>query len=48
VSVLILLGIFLSKIPGGFDVIFPLTLLIRCIVNIQLVRRGYHTPAKLA
>lgn len=47
-SILIVLGIFLSNIPGGFDVIFPLTLLIRCIVNIQRVRRGYETPARVA
>ncbi|SFE78130.1 protein of unknown function [Spirosoma endophyticum] len=43
-SVLILLGIFLSNIPGGFDVVFPLTLLIRCIVNMQPNRR-VQTPA---
>lgn len=44
-SVLIVLGIFLSNIPGGFDVVFPITLLIRCIVNMQPARRGYRTPA---
>ncbi len=43
-SVLILAGILLSKIPGGFDVVFPLTLLIRCIVNMQPTRR-VQTPA---
>ncbi|MFD2934586.1 Lnb N-terminal periplasmic domain-containing protein [Spirosoma flavum] len=43
-SVLILAGILLSKIPGGFDVVFPLTLLIRCIVNMQPARKGRQTP----
>ncbi|GAB3989047.1 DUF4105 domain-containing protein [Spirosoma daeguense] len=47
VSVLILLGIVFSKIPGGFDVLFPLTLLVRCVVNIQVSRKGYQTPALL-
>ncbi|QIP17875.1 DUF4105 domain-containing protein [Spirosoma aureum] len=47
-AVLILLGMIFSKVPGGFDVVFPLTLLIRCIVNIQMVRRGYQTPARVA
>ena len=47
-AVLILLGMVLSKVPGGFDVVFPLMLLIRCIVNLQPIRRGYQTPAKVA
>ncbi|QHW01133.1 DUF4105 domain-containing protein [Spirosoma endbachense] len=47
-ALLILLGMIFSKVPGGFDVVFPLTLLIRCIVNIQMVRRGYQTPARVA
>lgn len=46
-ALLIVLGIFLSKIPGGFDVIFPLTLLIRCVANIQIVRKGYQVPARV-
>ncbi|GAB3956927.1 DUF4105 domain-containing protein [Spirosoma harenae] len=46
-SILILLGIFLSNIPGGFDVIFPLTLLIRCIVNLQPVRKAYRLPTQI-
>ena len=47
-SVLILFGMIFSNIPGGFDVIFPLTLLIRCIVNLQPVRKGYRMPARVA
>jgi hypothetical protein len=35
-AVFIVLGIFLSKVPGGVDVLFPMTLLGRCIVNLQL------------
>ena len=46
-SILILLGIFLSKVPGGVDVVFPLTLLIRCVINMQPTRRGYQTPARV-
>ncbi|GAB3883115.1 DUF4105 domain-containing protein [Spirosoma agri] len=48
VAVLIVVGMVLSNVPGGVDVVFPLTLLIRCIVNIQMVRRGYQTPARVA
>ena len=44
-AILILLGMALSKVPGGVDVIFPLTLLIRCVVNLQFARKGYRTPA---
>ncbi|GAB4024082.1 DUF4105 domain-containing protein [Spirosoma koreense] len=44
-AVLLVAGMLLSHIPGGFDVVFPLTLLIRCIVNMQPVRQGYRTPA---
>lgn len=47
-AVLILLGMVLSKVPGGVDVVFPLTLLIRCLVNSQFVRRRYRTPARVA
>ncbi|GAB3712099.1 hypothetical protein GCM10027592_50310 [Spirosoma flavus] len=46
-SILILLGMALSNVPGGVDVVYPLMLLIRCVVNIQVVRRGYHTPARV-
>ncbi|QMW06923.1 DUF4105 domain-containing protein [Spirosoma foliorum] len=46
-ALLILLGILFSKIPGGFDVLFPLTLLVRCIVNMQPVRQAYRTPARI-
>ncbi|WP_317165817.1 lipoprotein N-acyltransferase Lnb domain-containing protein [Spirosoma arboris] len=46
-ALLILLGILFSKIPGGFDVLFPMTLLIRCIVNLQPVRQAYRTPARI-
>lgn len=35
-AVLILLGMVLSTVPGGVDVLFPLTLLVRCVVNINL------------
>ena len=44
-ALLLILGMLLSKVPGGVDVVFPMTLLIRCIVNMQPVRRGYQTPA---
>lgn len=47
-SVLILLGMVLSKVPGGFDVLFPLTLLVRCLVNLQISRRGTQWPVKVA
>lgn len=46
-ALLAVLGIFLSKVPGSFDVVFPLTLLIRCVVNMQPVRQGYRTPARI-
>ncbi|MFD2572212.1 DUF4105 domain-containing protein [Spirosoma soli] len=47
-AVLILLGMFLSKVPGGVDVVYPLMLLVRCLVNFQPVRRGQQTPARVA
>ncbi|WP_405511436.1 DUF4105 domain-containing protein [Spirosoma sp. KNUC1025] len=47
-SVLLILGMFLSKVPGGFDVLFPMTLLIRCIVNMQPARKGYQMPARVS
>lgn len=47
-AILAVLGLFLSTIPGGFDVVFPLTLLVRCIVNLQPGRRGQQTPMRVA
>ena len=48
-AVLILLGMFLSNVPGGVDVIFPLTLLIRCLVNINYpARLKQSTPEAVA
>ncbi len=47
-AVLILLGMVLSKVPGGVDVLFPMTLLVRCVVNLQPGRRGKQTPAIVA
>jgi hypothetical protein len=47
-AVLILLGMFLSKVPGGVDVLFPLTLLVRCIVNLQPVLNRRQIPARVA
>ena len=45
-AVLILLGMMLSTVPGGVDVLFPMTLLVRCIVNLQPVWRGRQLPEK--
>lgn len=47
-AILAVLGMFLSTIPGGFDVVFPLTLIVRCIVNLQPARRGQQTPMRVA
>ncbi len=47
-ALLLLLGMILSKVPGGVDVVFPLTLLVRCVVNLQPARRGQQTPARVA
>ncbi|GAB3764873.1 DUF4105 domain-containing protein [Spirosoma pomorum] len=47
-AVLILVGMLLSKVPGGVDVIFPLTLLVRCIVNLQPLRAGKQLPVQRA
>ncbi|GAB2554133.1 DUF4105 domain-containing protein [Spirosoma areae] len=47
-ALLILVGMVLSKVPGGVDVLFPLTLLVRCIVNLQPVRQAYRMPARVA
>jgi hypothetical protein len=47
-AVLIILGMLLSNVPGGVDVIFPVTLLVRCLVNMQPVRAGKQFPARLA
>lgn len=38
-AVLILLGMILSKVPGGVDVLLPMTMLVRCIVNLQPARQ---------
>ncbi|GAB2538023.1 DUF4105 domain-containing protein [Spirosoma aerophilum] len=47
-ALLLIIGMFLSRVPGGFDVVFPLTLLVRCIVNLQTVRRGQQSLARVA
>ncbi|GAB3511872.1 DUF4105 domain-containing protein [Spirosoma knui] len=47
-AVLILLGMILSNVPGGVDVVYPLMLLVRCLVNVQPVRRGKQTPMRVA
>lgn len=47
-ALLLIVGMFLSKIPGGFDVVFPLTLLVRCIVNLQPARKGQQALARVA
>jgi len=43
-AVLILVGMVVSKVPGGVDILFPLALLIRCLVNLQLSRRKALMP----
>ena len=45
-AVLIVLGMILSKVPGGVDMLFPMTLLVRCVVNLQPVWRGRQLPAR--
>ncbi len=45
-SVLILLGMFLSNVPGGVDILFPVMLLVRCLVNLQPAWRGLQLPKK--
>ncbi|MDB5243298.1 MAG: hypothetical protein JWP57_3923 [Spirosoma sp.] len=45
-AVLILLGMVLSTVPGGVDVLFPGMLLARCLVNLQPALRGRQLPAK--
>jgi hypothetical protein len=47
-AVLSLAGMFLSRVPGGVDVLFPLTLLVRCIVNMQPARNRQLTTARVA
>ncbi|WP_186739589.1 DUF4105 domain-containing protein [Spirosoma utsteinense] len=42
-ALLLIISLFLSDIPGGVDVLFPLTLLVRCIVNMQPAWRGRQT-----
>lgn len=46
-ALLILLGMILSNVPGGVDVLFPMTLLVRCVVNLQPARVG-QTPMRVA
>ncbi|GAB4052874.1 DUF4105 domain-containing protein [Spirosoma litoris] len=46
-GVLIIFGMMLSNIPGGFDILFPLTLFVRCVVNMQPARQAYRTPARI-
>ena len=45
---LTILGMILSKVPGGVDVLFPMTLLVRCLVNMQPVRRGRQALARVS
>ncbi len=47
-ALFILLGMILSRVPGGVDMLFPITLLVRCVVNMQPARRGQQTPARMA
>lgn len=37
-AALIVIGLLLSKVPGGADTLFGLTLLVRCFVNMRLTR----------
>ncbi|KAB7728053.1 DUF4105 domain-containing protein [Rudanella paleaurantiibacter] len=39
-AALIVIGLFTSDVPGGAHILFMLTLLIRCVANIQQVRRA--------
>lgn len=39
-AVLLVISLFVSNVPGGADALFALTLLIRCVANIQQVRRN--------
>lgn len=34
-ALLIIAGMFLSTVPGGVDMLFPITLLVRCIANLR-------------
>ncbi|QJD80204.1 Lnb N-terminal periplasmic domain-containing protein [Spirosoma rhododendri] len=36
-GLLIIVGMFLSTVPGGVDVLFPMTLLVRCLANLRPV-----------
>ena len=47
-ALFILLGMALSKIPGGFDIVYPLMLLVRCMVNCQPVLDGHQIPTQVA
>ncbi|WP_310586060.1 lipoprotein N-acyltransferase Lnb domain-containing protein [Telluribacter humicola] len=43
----ILLGMYLSNIPGWFDVVYPLMLLVRCLVNCQPIPVNHQTPIQV-
>lgn len=47
-ALLVVLGMVLSTVPGGVDVLFPMTLLVRCTVNLQVARRGRQLPVPVA
>lgn len=36
-GLLIIVGMFLSTVPGGVDILFPMTLLVRCLANLRPV-----------
>jgi hypothetical protein len=42
-AIFILAGMALTKIPGCFDVIYPLMLLVRCLINCYPVQGGSQT-----
>jgi hypothetical protein len=39
-ALLIIVGMVLSTVPGGVDVLFPITLLVRCLANLRPVGRS--------
>ncbi len=47
-AVLLIIGLFVSNVPGGADALFILTLLIRCVANMQQVRRKSRELAVLS
>lgn len=46
-AVLLLISFFISNVPGGADQLFILTLLTRCVANIQQVRRQSRELVKI-